>query len=114
MNRRDFMRDGAIALSVTHKRDLVFSAQARAEGRGGTSWLGERPLIIVGSWDNMPIFRNRMGGGTEWMEEDYQKEHTEEAVRTLQDLGVTMAILHFFKGFGLRAEQPHIEDARKL
>lgn len=114
MNRRDFMRSGAIALSATHARDLLSSTETSAEGQGDQAWLSDRPLIIVGSWDDMPIFRNRVGGGTERMEEDYQKEHTEETVRKLQELGVTMAILHFFKGFGLRAEQSHIEDAKKL
>jgi hypothetical protein len=114
MNRRDFLRSGVVALSAAHARDLLFSAEANAEGQGGQTWLSDRPLIIVGSWDDMPIFRNRVGGGTEGMEEDYKKEHTEEAVRKLQELGVTMAIIDFFKGFGLRAEQPHIEDAIKL
>jgi hypothetical protein len=114
MNRRDFIRSGAIALSAMHARDRLFSAQTSAEGQGGLSWLSDRPLIIVGSWDDMPIFRNRVGGGPEGMEEDYKKEHTEVAVRKLRELGVTMAIIDFFKGFGLRAEQSHIEDAKKL
>jgi hypothetical protein len=114
MNRRDFLRNGAVALSAVHARDLLFSAEPSAEGQAGQAWLSDRPLIIVGCWDDMPIFRNRVGGGTEGMEEDYKKEHTEEAVHKLQELGVTMAIIHFFKGFGLRAEQSHIEDAKKL
>jgi len=114
MNRRDFMWSGAIALAATHARGLRFSAQTGADAHGGQSWLSDRPLIIVGNWDDMPIFRNRVGGGREWMEADYKKEHTEEAVRKLHELGVTMAIIHFFKGFGLAAEQSHIEDARKL
>jgi hypothetical protein len=114
MNRRDFMRNGTIALSTMHVGELGISAQAQAEGKGGLSWLSERPLIIVGNWDDMPIFRKRVGGGPEWLEEDYRKEHTEEAVRKLQDLGATLAVIHFFKGFGLRAEQPQIEDAKRL
>jgi hypothetical protein len=78
------------------------------------SWLGKEPLIIVGNWDSMPIFRRRVGGTPAWQEEDYAREHTEEAVRKLKDLGVTMAVIHFYKGFGLEAEKEHMDDARRL
>jgi hypothetical protein len=78
------------------------------------AWLDSEPLIVVGNWDSMPIFRRRVGGGTTWQEDDYLKEHSEETVRRLKDLGVTMAIIHFYKGFGLEAEKEHEEDARKL
>jgi len=78
------------------------------------SWIPQYPLVFVGNWDAMPIFRRRVGGNPVWQEEDYYKEHTEEAVKKFKDMGVTMAILHFYKGFGLEAEQEHIEDAKKL
>ena len=76
-------------------------------------WLKNEPLIIVGNWDSMPIFRRRVGGNTAWQEEDYRREMSEEAVRKLKDLGVSMAVIHFYKGFGLEAEKPHIDDARR-
>jgi len=78
------------------------------------AWLANEPLIVVGNWDSMPIFRRRLGGNPIWQEDDYRREHTEETVRKLKDLGVTMAIVHFYKGFGLEAEKEHQEDARKL
>lgn len=78
------------------------------------SWVRDHPLIIVGNWDSMPIFRRRVGGNTTWQEDDYRKEQTEETVRKLKELGVTMAVIHFYKGFGLAAEKTHIDDARKL
>ena len=114
MNRREFMERGVIALSATQAGDLLHAAAPGAEGETAQSWLSERPLIIVGSWDDMPIFRNRVGGGTVGDEEDYRRQHTEEAVAKLKDLGVTMAIIDFFKGFGLQAERSHIDDAIKL
>lgn len=100
----------------------LFKAPARADqtAQGTTAatsppaWLNAEPLIIVGNWDSMPIFRRRVGGGTTWQEDDYRKEHSEETVRRLKDLGVTMAIIHFYKGFGLEAEKEHQKDARKL
>jgi len=77
-------------------------------------WLSQEPLIIVGNWDSMPIFRRRVGGNPVWQEDDYRKEHEEETVLKLKELGVTMAVIHFYKGFGLAAEKEHMEDSRKL
>jgi hypothetical protein len=94
-------------------------APAEAPETGGEvsvrpSWLGREPLIIAGNWDSMPIFRRRVGGNPAWQEEDYAREHTEETVRKLKELGVTMAIIHFYKGFGLAAEKEHMDEARQL
>jgi hypothetical protein len=76
-------------------------------------WLKAEPLVVVGNWDSMPIFRRRVGGGLTSQEEQYRKEMTEEAVKRLKDVGVNLAITHFFKGFGLQAERDHLEDARR-
>ncbi len=78
------------------------------------SWLDSGPIVMVGNWDSAPIFRYRRGGAPAWFEEEYAKAHTEEAVIKLKEMGVTMAIIHFFKGFGLEAEREQLEDARKL
>jgi hypothetical protein len=77
-------------------------------------WLGKEPLVIVGNWDSMPIFRLRVGGAAPDMAEEYARQHTDEAVRKLKELGVTMGVIHFYKGFGLAAEAEHMADARKL
>ena len=90
-------------------------AQTPARDRlPGPSWLGKEPLVIVGNWDSMPIFRRRVGGTPAWQEEDYAREHAEESVRRLKELGVTMAVIHFYKGFGLEAEKEHMDEARRL
>jgi hypothetical protein len=62
----------------------------------------------------MPIFRRRVGGNPTWQEADYEREHTEEAIDKLKDLGVTLVIVHFYKGFGLEAEREHMEKAKQL
>ena len=62
----------------------------------------------------MPIMKRRVGGNPVWQEDEYYKGHTEEAVKKLKDVGVTMYKIHFYKGFGLEAEKEHIEDAKKL
>jgi hypothetical protein len=69
---------------------------------------------MVSNHDSMPIFQRRRGGNPTWQEEDYAKEHTEEAVQKLKDIGVTLVIIHFYKGFGLQAESEHLEKAREL
>lgn len=78
------------------------------------TWVSKEPIVMVGNWDTAPIFRQRKGGNPLWHELDYRKEHTEEAVQKLRDLGVTMAIIHFYKGFGLKAERDQLADAKKL
>ena len=78
------------------------------------AWLSKEPLIIIGNWDAAAIFRRRVGGNPVWQEEDYEKEHTEEAVQKLKEIGVTMAVIHFYKGFGLEAEKEQLEDSKKL
>jgi hypothetical protein len=78
------------------------------------AWLHETPIVMVSNHDSMPIFRRRVGGNTTFQEEEYEKEHTEEAIRKLKDLGVTVVITHFYKGFGLAAEREHQKKALEL
>jgi len=78
------------------------------------SWLHTTPIVIAENHDDISIFRRRRGGMTTWEEQDYAKEYTEEAVQRLSDLGVTLVIMPFFKGFGLEAEKEHRENSRKL
>jgi hypothetical protein len=78
------------------------------------SWISETPLVFIGDWDAMPIFRRRIGGNPTWQEDAYHKENTEEAVKKYKEMGVTMMLLHFYKCFGIEAEKEHMEEARKL
>ena len=77
-------------------------------------WIPDYPIVFIGNWDAMPIFRRRVGGNPVWQEEDYNEEHTVAAVKKFRSLGVTMAVIHFYKGFGLEAEKEHIDEAKKL
>jgi len=95
-------------------RLLILSLALAACAWSQPAWLGKEPLIIAGNWDSMPIFRNRVGGESVDFEQEYARQHTEEAVIKLKELGVTMGVIHFYKGFGLQAEAAHIADARKL
>jgi len=78
------------------------------------AWISEEPLVFVGNWDAMPIFQRRHGGASGWQEDEYYKSHTEETVRNLKEMGITMALIHFYKGFGIEAEEEHMDDAKKF
>lgn len=112
MNRRDFIQGVAAGLSATQVPGLL--AVEQVEVASPRAWLKNTPFVAVGSWDDMPIFFRRVGGQGTWEEASYRSEHTEATVRKLKDLGVTMAIIDFFKGFGLEAEADHINLARKM
>lgn len=112
MNRRDFMRGVAAGLSVTQIPNLMVAEEPVSSSPRG--WLKNSPMVGVGSWDSMPIFFRRAGGQSVWEEADYRNENTEAAAKKLKDMGVTMAIIHFFKGFGLEAEKEHIDVARTM
>jgi len=90
------------------------AAQKAEAPRPRPAWLSGTPLVLVSNHDSMPIFQRRRGGNPTWQEEDYEKEHTEEAIEKLKELGVTLVIVHFYKGFGLEAEREHLEKARQL
>src|SRR4051794_39795990 len=75
---------------------LFAAAITQADDQVRPSWLGQEPLIVVGNWDSAPIFRRRAGGASLDMEEQYARQHTEEAVVKLKQLGVTLAIVHFY------------------
>ena len=90
------------------------AAQKAEAPKPRPAWLRGTPLVLVSNHDSMPIFQRRRGSNPAWQEEDYEKEHTEEAIEKLKNLGVTLVIVHFYKGFGLEAEREHLEKARPL
>ncbi len=88
--------------------------QAAVQLADTPEWMKNEAIVMVGNWDSAPIFRIRKGGYQKWDMEDYKKTHSEEAIVSLKEMGVTMAMIHFFKGFGLEAEKDQLEDAKKL
>jgi sugar phosphate isomerase/epimerase len=78
------------------------------------SWLDNEPIVYVGNWDNILTFFRRTGEAPLWAEDGMYQEYTEETVRKLKDAGITLAIIHFYKGFGLEAEKDHMSHAKRL
>ena len=78
------------------------------------SWLKERPIVLVGSWDSEPILQRRWGElAVEYLGE-YYRRHSEETVKKMKELGITCVITHFFKGFGIEAEREYMDDTKKF
>ncbi len=113
VTRRQFLASVAAGPLVAWAVASQYDARQNTSDQP-TAWIENLPLVIVGNWDDAPLFSRRRGGGEEWQREEYRQEHTDETVKKLQALGVTMAIIRFYKGFGLAAEREHIEDARRL
>ena len=102
------------AESTSAKENDQVRSEEISPARQSPAWLREKPIVIVGNWDCAPIFRLRKGGNPLWAQQEYDRGHSEEAVIKLKELGVSLAILHFYKGFGLEAEKEQLEDAKKL
>ncbi len=113
VNRREFLAS-TVATSLLPTLASGQETAQLAASPIAPGWMDDWPVVLVGNWDDAPIFPRRVGGVPVWLDEDYRREHTEETVLALKQLGVTMAILHFFKGFGLEAERRYIEDTIRL
>ena len=97
--------------SCSARQETATSKKRAIDSR--PAWLHNTPLVMVANHDSMPIFQRRRGGSPVGQDEEYIKEDSEEAIRKLKDIGVTLVVLHFYKGFGLEAEKDHMEKARQ-
>jgi hypothetical protein len=114
MNRRTFIGTMAAGLTVARVPYPSGLADGNSLPNAAPLWLETAPLIIVGNWDSFRLFQRRRGGASVIQEADYHRESSEATVEKLKGLGVTLAVIHFYKGFGLEAEKDHIEAAKEL
>lgn len=119
MNRRQFLGSGIAAGVYSANSERIFPFLEGSFADPGVAaatpeWLAHGPVVMAGCWDDFPLFQRRLGGGPDWYEELYREQRSEQTVTALKEAGVTLAIIHFFKGFGLEAERDHIADARAL
>ncbi len=66
------------------------------------SWWGWEPLD---HYRRVGGVAGAVDGSAAWLTHWYTRLHTEELVQTMADLGVNLAVTHFFKGFGLMHER---------
>jgi hypothetical protein len=122
MNRREFLGSSLAAGIYSTSGDLISPfvepPPSEAESAAGLSktpeWLSDEPLVMAGCWDDFPLFQRRLGGTPVWLDDLYREQSSDRIIKSLKDAGVTLAVIHFFKGFGLKAESEHIADAAEL
>ncbi len=103
-----------LLLSACNKAKISSERSPEGQLDQTPDWMKKEQIVMVGNWDSAPIFRKRKGGYQTWDIEDYPRTHSEESIVRLKEMGVTMAMIHFYKGFGLEAEKEQLEDAKKL
>lgn len=129
IERREFFsRLGALPLMATP----LFSAWVGAAegGERGIEALGVREARDRATngphywawWGWEPWEHNRRAGGitgavdgsSHWLHKWYARLHSEELVEKMAKAGVTLAVTHFFKGFGLRHERAEQQRTAEL
>ncbi len=113
MNRRDFMGSMAAAATVGPilKMPLPIGSNTRSQ-LPRAAWL-ENGLIDAGGSHEPYIFVIRRGGESLNARKDYEWNQSEELIRTLHEQGIEVFHTHLYKGFGMAAEKPEMEDARR-
>jgi hypothetical protein len=113
MNRRDFMGTvaGGIALA---KLGAGTAFRLEAETTAGRvtqqgAWI-ENGLIDAGGSHEPYLFVVRCGGQSLNARDAYEHAQSEEVIRRLKDQGVEVFHTHLYKGFGMAAEKPEMED----
>lgn len=70
------------------------------------AWLNDSQ-VFVGHWEPL-VFRRRRGGQATDEATRYLREHSDNAIDAIKDVGANLVITHFDKGFGLTAEAADI------
>ncbi len=111
-------RIGNLSLSLVAAAVLL-TGWSPPPGNASSPAPAERPawlkdgIVMVGSWEP-PSFQIRRGGQDVDTAEQWKLERTEQSVRRLKELGVTMVLTSLHKGAGLKAEAEEIEANRKF
>lgn len=76
-------------------------------------WL-RNGMIDAGGSHEPHLFVVRRGGYRLDAREHYERAQSEEVIRRLKDQGVEVFHTHLYKGFGMAAEKPEMEDAVRV
>ncbi len=113
MNRRGFL--GSMAATAAMGQILNMPLPIGESVRSPlprAKWL-EHGLIDAGGSHEPYIFVVRRGGERLDARKDYEWNQSEELIRTLHNQGIEVFHTHLYKGFGMAAEKPDMEDARR-
>jgi hypothetical protein len=113
MNRRDFM--GTVVAGIALARLGTGAAYgldaetAESEAAPQGAWINNG-LIDAGGSHEPYLFVVRCGGQRLNAREIYEHEQSEEVIWKLKEQGVEVFHTHLYKGFGMVAEKPEMED----
>ena len=111
MHRRTFL--GALPAAFIPSRAARAAAADDARAVPRARWI-ENGVIDAGGSHEPHLFVVRRGGYRLDARESYEKAHSEEVIRRLKEQGVEVFHTHLYKGFGMAAEKPGMEDARRV
>jgi len=115
MKRRDFLNTVVVGAAATHplSQGLAQAAPdvpAAALPRANWLWNG----IIQAEGQHEPyVFVVRRGGQRLDAYQEYERAQSEEVIRTLKEQGVEIFETHFYKGSGMKAEMPDMEETKR-
>ena len=78
------------------------------------AWFDEIPLVVAGGWDSEPATQRRWNDMAIVYLDAYNKRMSEETVIKLKEMGVTLVINHYFKGYGIKGEGEYMENTRRF
>ncbi|HPA19484.1 MAG TPA: beta-galactosidase [Verrucomicrobiae bacterium] len=125
MHRRQFVKrfSGMSLFGAAVSSGAARAAATTQDGKGGQS---ARPTTTTPCywawWGWEPIDHNRRVGGTAgavdasawWLTSWYDRLHSEDLVKLMADVGINLAVTHFFKGFGLKHEHAQQQRTAEL
>lgn len=116
IDRRDFMGVVAAGLTAANRKlsaSLSEFGSSDREGEPQAAWL-QNGLIDAGGSHEPYLFVVRRGGQSFRAREQYEEAQSEEAIRTLKSQGIEVFHTHLYKGFGMAAEMPEMEDTKRV
>ena len=114
MDRRDFMGTVAAGLSLANRVSAASpsSAAPAPDAPPQGAWI-QNGLIDGGGSHEPYIFVVRRGGQRLDTRKIYEYRQSEAMIREVHDRGFECFHTHLYKGFGMAAEMPEMEDARR-
>lgn len=110
MKRREFL--GTVPAGWMGLQLAAHAAPADAAPLPRAHWL-DNGLIDAGGSHEPYLFVVRRGGQRPDAYQTYQHDQSEEVIRRLKDQGIEVFHTHLYKGFGMAAEMPEMQDAKR-
>ena len=107
MRRREFLELVPVGVAAFQSASLVASSSDNSVPRA--RWI-ENGIIDGGGTHETFLFTVRRGGQRLDARAEYEKAQSEETIRGLKEIGVEVFHTHLYKGFGMAAEMPEMQD----